>query len=317
VKHNPVLFHYGALVVLGASWGFTVPLSKIAVSTGYGAYGLIFWQLVIGVALMGAVIAVRGTGLSLNRGTLRAFVVIAFVGTILPDGASYRAFVYLPAGVMSILLSLVPMIAFPIALGLRLERFGWMRFIGLLAGLGGVLLLVLPEASLPDAAMLAWIPLALVAPLCYAFEGNYVSKWGIGGMDAVQVLFGASLVGAILTLPVAVGTGQFINPFRVWAAPEWALVASAAIHVVVYAGYVWLVGRAGSVFAVQVSYLVTGFGVFWAMIILGESYSSYIWAAFAMVLLGAFLVRPRGQEALAPPDADGQDQTQQQQRAVK
>jgi drug/metabolite transporter (DMT)-like permease len=40
---------------------------------------------------------------------------------------------------------------------------------------------------------------------------------------------------------------------------------------VVYAGYVWLVGRAGAVFAAQVAYLVTLFGVFWAMLILGET----------------------------------------------
>jgi len=109
----------------------------------------------------------------------------------------------------------------------------------------------------------------------------------------------------LITLPLAIGSGQFINPFRVWAAPEWALVMSSAIHVVVYAGYVWLVGRAGAVFAVQVSYLVTGFGVAWAMTLLGESYSHYIWAALALVMTGVFLVQPRRQDTLAPQSPIG------------
>ena len=295
----------GVLLVLGAGWGSTQPLSKIAVSTGHGFFGLIFWQLVIGAGLMGVVILGRGTGLPINRASLKVFAIIAVVGTVIPNSTSYSAIAHLPSGVISILMSLIPMIAFPIALGLGIERFSLRRFFGLLAGLGGVLLLVVPEASLPDAAMLAWIPLALVAPVFYAFEGNYVAKWGIAGMDAVQVLFGASLIGALITLPLAIGTGQFINPVRVWGAAEWALVASAAIHVVVYAGYIWLVGRAGAVFAVQVSYLVTGFGVLWAMFLLGESYSRYIWAALALVMTGVFLVQPRKKDTLAPQTSIG------------
>jgi drug/metabolite transporter (DMT)-like permease len=53
------------------------------------------------------------------------------------------------------------------------------------------------------------------------------------------------------------------------------------------------VGRAGSVFAAQVSYLVTGFGVVWAMLILNESYGSSFWYAFCLMLVGLFLVQPR------------------------
>lgn len=49
---SPVLFNYGILLAMGAGWGFTVPLSRIAVSSGYGEYGLVFWQLVIGAALV-------------------------------------------------------------------------------------------------------------------------------------------------------------------------------------------------------------------------------------------------------------------------
>lgn len=298
-------FYTLALVVLGAGWGVTMPLSKIAVSTGYRQFGLIFWDVAIGAVFLGVVLALRGRPLPLRLSAFRVYVMIAALGTLIPGFASYQAIRHLPAGVMSILLSLVPMLAFPIALGLRLERFSLRRFAGLFAGLCGVLVLVMPEASLPDPAMLVWVPLALVASVCYALEGNLVSRWGTAGLGPMQVLLGASLVGAAVSLPLALATGQFISPLRSYGAPEWALIAAAVIHVLTYAGYVWLVSNAGAVFAVQVSYLVTGFGVLASLAILGESYSPYIWATLGLVLLGVFLVQPRRQEALAPGAANG------------
>lgn len=287
------------LVFIGAAWGLTQPLSKIAVSTGYQHFGLTFWQLVIGGAFMATLLLIRGKGLPIRQDTLWVYLLIALIGTIIPNSVYYRAIAHVPAGVASIVLSLIPMVAFPIALALGLERFRLMRCGGLLAGLGGVLLLVAPSASLPDSAMIVWIPFLMISILCYAFEGNYVARWGTAGLDAIQVLCGASLVGAILALPLALGSGQFISPALPWNTPEWAFVASSLIHVVVYSAYVWLVGRAGPVFAVQVSYLVTGFGVAWSMLILGESYSPHIWAALGLVMLGVFLVQPRRQDSLA------------------
>ena len=84
-------------------------------------------------------------------------------------------------------------------------------------------------------------------------------------------------------------------------------MAASLIHVTVYTLYVWMVGKAGPIFAVQVSYLVTGFGVIWAMLILGESYSGWIWAAMGVMAIGMFLVQPRLQaKALAAPGETGE-----------
>lgn len=291
------------LVVAGAGWGVTQPLSKIAVSTGHGPFGLIFWQMLIGAVAMAVLLALRGRPLPLNRAAFRVYLVIALIGTLLPNSAGYVAIAHLPSGFMSVLLSLVPLYAFPIALMLGLERFAARRLVGLLTGLAGIALLVLPEASLPDRAALIWVPVALVSGLCYACEGNIVARWGTAGLGPSQVLCGASALGAALILPVALATGQFISPLAGFGPPEQALAAASLVHVAVYTAYVWLVGRAGPVFAVQVSYLVTGFGVFWAMLILGETYAPYFWAAMALVLVGVFLVQPRRQRALAPDPA--------------
>lgn len=288
-----------ALLIMGAGWGITSPLSKIAVSTGHQPLGLVFWQMVIGAVLLGAIVFVRGGRLALGRRQITLYLAIAFLGTILPNAASYRAAAHLPAGVMSIVIAMVPMFAFPIALALGQDRFSIARVVGLGLGLGGVALLVGPEASLPDRAMVAFIPLALIAPFFYGLEGNFVGKFGTAGLDPIEVLFGASVFGAVLSFPLALGFGHWLNPLGGFGAPESALVLSSIVHALVYSGYVWLVGRAGAVFAAQVSYLVTIFGVGWAMLILDEAYSGYIWGALGLMLLGMFLVQPRDREEVA------------------
>ena len=296
-------FLFGVLTLMGAGWGMTQPLAKIAVSEGYRLFGLIFWQLAISAAALAVLQTLRRKPLRLDRRAILVYLFVAFVGTLIPNSATYEAIRHLPSGLISILLALVPMFAFPVALALGNEAFQTTRFLGLVFGLAGVLLIVGPEASLPERAMVAFVPLALIAPFFYGLEGNVVARWGTAGLDAVEVLFGASLLGAIIALPFAVASGQFID-LRGWGAPDKAIVTGAMIHVAVYSTYVWMVGRAGAIFAVQVSYLVTGFGVFWAMLILGERFSPWVWAAMGVMMVGMFLVQPRSTPRVTTEDAD-------------
>ena len=288
----------GVLILMGAGWGLGQPLTKIAVSSGLPTLGLLAWQLIIGAVMLGGFIVLRGGRIPMAPRNLFFYGWIACVGTLFPNYASYEAARVLPSGIISILLSTVPMIAFPVALGLGLERFETRRLMGLLFGLGGVLLITLPEASLPERAMLAFVPLALIAPLFYGAEGNLVARFGTGGVDAVTVIAGASLVGAAVMAPMAVLTGQWVTPAL--TVPHGALAISALLHTVVYVGYVWMVGRAGSVFAAQVSYLVTGFGVMWAMLILGERFAPTVWLAMVVMFAGLAMVQPRPKLLAAP-----------------
>lgn len=281
------------LVLCGAAWGITQPFAKIAVTEGYRHFGIIFWQFAIGAAVLGALNLARRRPLPREGRHLAFYTIIALIGTLLPNSASYTAAIHLPSGIMSIVLSLIPMLAFPIALALGLDRFSALRLLGLVLGLTAIILIAGPESSLPDRAMVWWLPLALVAPIFYAFEANFVARFGTEGLDAVQVLLGASLVGLVLAAPLAVMTGQFISPIRPWGMAEWAIIGSSLAHAGAYTTYVWLVTRAGSVFAAQVSYLVTGFGILWAKLILGETYSPWVWGALVLMLAGLALVQPR------------------------
>jgi drug/metabolite transporter (DMT)-like permease len=270
-------------------WGSTQSLGKIATATGHQPFGLIFWQLVVGAVVLGAISAVRGKGLVFNRAALRFYVVIAFIGTIIPNATFYAAVVHLPAGVMSILISTVPLIAFPMALVLGIDRFSPMRALGLGLGILGVALIAAPGGA-ADQPVVAGGGDDRAGLLCHRGDlcgqdghgrdgclAGDVRRVGRGRGDRGPHRSGSRAMGG----PVAPGQGRGGDG------------AAPAVHGLVYAAYVWLAGRAGSVFASQCAYLVTGSGVIWAMVLLGERFQPVVWVALAVMLAGVALVQPR------------------------
>ena len=287
------LRYLAGLGALGVGWGATQPMGKMATATGHPPFGLIFWQLVICVLVLGAITLARGKGLPLHRRALGFYVVVAILGTLIPNATFYTSVARLPAGIMSILISTVPMMAFALSLLLGMDQFSVKRLIGLGFGLAGVAVIAVPGASLPEVGMVAFLPLAMVGPLFYALEGTFVARYGTAGMDPLQAMFGASVAGLVFCLPITLALGQWISPLPPYGRPEYALMLSSAMHGLLYSGYVFLAARAGAVFAAQSSYIVTGSGVIWAMVLLGERLSPWVWLALALLLAGLTLVQPR------------------------
>ena len=282
-----------ALIILGCGWGLTLPLSLISVSTGLGHLGIIFWQFFIVMVIFGSRQVFLNKSISFTRSSLLIFCVIAFIGTLIPNLASLFAALHLPGGVLSILIATVPMFSFPIALFLGLDRFGFQKLFGIVFGFIGVYMLIAPKAALPDPSVIWVIPIALIPPFFYGLEGNFVAKFVSGKNSPMEVIFGASVIGCIITFPLTLLFDQFVNPFVQWNAAHYAIIFSSMIHGFVYASYVWLVTKVGSVFSAQVSYFVTFAGVLWSMVILNEVHSQFIWLSLACMILGMVLVRPK------------------------
>jgi len=290
MRRHPVFVM--VLLLLGAAWGLTQPLGKIAVTGGIQPVGILFWQLLIGAVILSAV-ARRGRRPLPRDGRQWALAaLIAVIGTLLPQAASYTAIGHLPAGIVSMITALVPILALPMAVAAGLERATARRLTGLVLGLLGAALVALPGAGLPGGAARMWLLIAALAPAFYALEGTLVARIGTAGLDAIALVAGASAIGAVIALPIGLSMGVIPGVADLWSGAGAALVAMSVMHAVVYAGYLWLIGRAGSVFAAQVAYVVMIAGVFWSMLILGERYSALVWAALVAILAGLALVRP-------------------------
>jgi drug/metabolite transporter (DMT)-like permease len=283
------------LLGCGAAWGLTLPLMRVAVETGHAPLGLVLWQKVVMAVLAFGVLRVLRLPLPALRRHLDLFLVVALAGAIVPGYFAFLVADDLPAGIRSIILAAVPLFSLPMAILAGFERPQAVRAVGVVLGAGAIVLIARPEAGVTGAVGLGVILLALISPLSYAAEGTYLASRGRGGLHPVQLLFGASALGVVLLLPLVMVSGSMVWPGTAGSGrADLAILAIGGLDVLAYAGYVWLVGQAGSVFASQVAYVVTGFGVIWSMLLLGERYSPAVWAAFALMLAGIALVQPLG-----------------------
>ena len=287
------------LLIVGVSWGLTAPLSKIAVSTGHHYLGLLIWQIIIMILSLGLIQIFRKKKLPLNLNCFWRYVLVALLGTILPNSIMYKAYFHLQSGIMSILVSIVPMIAFLLVLVLKMEKFEIRRFLGVLFGIFAIILIVFPKLDLGYIGEVGWILLALLSPLCYAIEGVWINKIGIAKLDPIEVILGASILGFFILMPIVALNGYWITPYRVWGPAEFAITASSLIHSLIYISYIWLIGKAGVIFASQVSYIYTASGIGFSIILLGEGYSLFVWAAVILMLMGLMMVRPSRRSSLS------------------
>jgi len=281
-----------ALAAVGLCWGTGQLLSKLATSTGHNAVGLAFWQTVIGVALFTAGLLATGRRLPLGRREVAFYAVCGLVGTALPHTLSFTAIRHLPVGVQSIVVSLVPMMTLLLSLPLGLDRAQPIRMLGLAMGLVAVVMIVAPGSSLPEPGQAGWVLLLVLVPLSYAVENVVIARARPRNMDSLTVMCGLTWGALFLVTPAMLAADGWVALWPVGMA-ELSLVGTSILHVLAYFGLVWLIGRAGPVFASQVSYVVTGTGVALGMLVLGERHSLWVWAALALMVAGLALVKPR------------------------
>lgn len=231
-----------------------------------------------------------GARLPLERRHLAFYAICGLTGTALPNSLSYTGMRELPVGIMAIVISIVPITTFLGALVLRMDRPEPRRLLGLACGAAAVLLLVVPEASLPEPEDSVWVILPVLTGLSYTVESLYIGRSRPGDVGALQTLCGLTWAAALMLAPVVAATGTWVRPDAP-GLPE--LVLMGVLNVGAYTGYVWLVGRGGPVFASQVGYVVTLSGVFLGMAVLGERHSAWAWLSLALMLAGLSLVRPR------------------------
>lgn len=292
VQAKPVLL-WTVLLLAGTVWGVTFSLARIAVHGGAHPIGLNFWQSILGCLFLAVFLILRGRRLPLTRRHLVFYSVCGFFGTALPGVCYFYAAVHVSAGVLSITIATVPMLSLVLALVFGIERPVLLRTVGLLLGICAVLLIVLPESSLPDPSVVPWVMLGFACACCYAIENTYIALRMPEGSDPVTVLCGMMAVATVMTAIVASLTGSFFMPAFPPTAVELSVLGMAAINAAAYAMFVYLIAAAGPVFASQMGYVVTLSGVAWGIILFGEQHSVWIWSALILLLAGMALVKPR------------------------
>ena len=281
------------LIILGLAWGLSFTLGKIAITAGGTPIGLTFWQSLFSGLILLAYVFFRHGKINIPKAMFFPIVVITFLSVVIPNIIFYACVAYLDAGVLSISVSVIPLFTYIIALGLRMDKFKVRRVIGLITGFCALLILILPENSLPDKRDIPWVLLALNCALCYALENIYIDRLKLQNFGPIRLVCAVSFVSALITFVLSVVMNQFfiLKPTNLYL--FISTLGLGFISATAYSIFIYLIGRAGSVFSSQVGYLVTFFGVVWGIIILGESHSIFVWISLILIMMGIFLVQPR------------------------
>ena len=289
----------GMLFVLGVSFALAISLNRFAVDDGVPFLPFVFWQSLGG-----------GVALMLLAAALRRLPPIDFrhIRIFLSTGALNLSFPYMllaylapkvPASLLTLGLSLVPVMIYALALMLRQDRFHPFRFGGILLGLAGILVVLLPQASLPAPGMAGWVALGLVPSLSYAVNAVLVERWRPQETSSLPLTGGLMLASAGYVLIVMAAVGEWWAFDGSFGVGHGATIAAMANNCVSFYLLFEIIRRVGPVIFSTVNYIATLSGMGFGMWFFGDAPSAYIWGAVVLMFAGLFLVTMTGRSEKA------------------
>ncbi len=283
----------GLILVLGSLWGIAFSFSKMAVENGVHPVSYTFWQGSIAGLVVAFVCLMTGRRIRFDLLHLRHYVTMGLFGIALPNVNLVTVIDHLPAGVMVLSIPFVPLITYLLAVGMRMERFDPVRFAGVLCGLGGVALIVLPAASLPGAAEAPWFLMALITPALYALSNVMAARLRPPGSSSLPLAAGMMLAAGAFLAPVVLMLDVLYLPRLPFGGAEIGMLGQIAVSSVSYLIFFEIVRLAGPVIMSFTGYIVTLTGIGWGILFFDERHSVWVWAAAVLIFAGMLLVNLR------------------------
>ncbi|MFT5259864.1 MAG: drug/metabolite transporter (DMT)-like permease [Gammaproteobacteria bacterium] len=288
---NARLLPYLLITIAGLMWGGTFTLALIATADGAPALTLTAWQVLVSAVLfaLGCLITGKRTFVFKH---IDKYLVIAFLGVIVPDLLYYNAAPHLSAGILSVTVSTVPVFTYAIMWVFGYESLVIKRALGIVLGMIAILLLVIPGQGLSASNASFWIALVIICAVLYAAENVFISEGISDDMPILELLCGSTVVASVLLVPATIWFGAEVPIGWIFTKAAWAVTATALISVFAYALFFHSIKIAGPVFASQCAYIVTLSGVLWGIAIFAEEHSIWVWISIAVMMAGIALVTP-------------------------
>jgi drug/metabolite transporter (DMT)-like permease len=275
---------------IGITWGLAFPLNRIATLGGIPFLPYVFWQL-LGACVIQLVIAIPLRALPrFDWPHLRAYLILGFFGAGVPYSILAVAAPKVPAGTLALVSTLEPMAAYVLVLVFVLERFHPLRVGGLLLGLAGVLVILLPETSLPSPDMAPWILLGFTASISWALMAIFMAIYRPPESRALTLSCGLLGAACLFLLPAMAIADSWWFFDAAFEEHDWALIAMMPINAIIFALVLESIRIGGVVIYSTWAYVTTLAGIGFGMLIFGERHSVWIWLSLVLLFLGMSLV---------------------------
>lgn len=279
-----LLLAVGGLIAVG------VNLSKGALA--YGVEGPEFaFYLSVGAGIVLLVVTLlRGDRIRLTPKHLVYYAVTGFISLAAPNVLAFVLAKQSGAAYASVSFALSPLITYPLAIAVKLDRPETRRFVGLMVGFVGTILVLSRMALSAEFAGPIWLAVAIAIPACVATGNIYRSLYWPKDVSDFGLAAAMLLASAIWLLPL-----YLMSDRAAFAGPTGGGEALIATQVVASAAmywlYFWLQRVAGPVYLSQIGYVAAGFGVLFAVIFFGEHVPLLMLVGLAMIVAGVLMVR--------------------------
>lgn len=265
-------------------------LLRVASEAAVPYLGFVFWQCMGGSVLFALILVIRRTKVPLGLAHLRYYLAAAVFGLATPYLAMTFASPHIPIGVLSMVLAIEPALTYLLALLLLLERFRAVRFAGLLIGIAGLFLMLLPQASLPTRGMVPWVIVGLIVPASWAVWSNLMAHRPPPEIDSVVVCFAMLALSALILLGPVIALGELWWFDDVTSDLWWLVPVFSVLNVWIWLASFQCIRLAGPVFYSTWAFIGTPMIIAVGMVVFSERHSPWIWSALVLLLLSLAFV---------------------------
>tara|TARA_Y100000590_G_scaffold91650_1_gene103548 strand:- start:1993 stop:2928 length:936 start_codon:yes stop_codon:yes gene_type:complete len=278
------------LLVGGASiYGGIFSANKLVAEAGVPFISYTFWQALIGGLMLLVVGIITNNLPKLTSEHIISYIITALLGIVVPILILTFIGNRLPASIIALAYTLIPGMTFIFAVILRLDRPRWLSIGGLVFGLIGVSVLLLPKGMLPTNNSVLWVLLSLVMPVLFATNNVYIAKVKPPKANALMRSTGLLLTAAVMTFPIMLASDGIYFFWQTSSNTTWIIIWTGCINMVSFFCMFEIIRRAGAIFFGQYNYVIVISGIVWSILIFNEILSFWFWVALASMLIGLYL----------------------------
>lgn len=291
---NPLrLTEIALMLLLGAIWGGSFLFMRMAVPD-FGAIPLIQVRVGVAAVFLATIVLFQGNLRQLAEQPFKMMIV-----GLLNSAIPYTLFAFgtktLTAGFASILNAMSPFFGAILAVLIYHEKMSAMKWLGMLMGFGGVLVLVIGDGAAADFSLgsnlrggsILGVVACMSASLMYAIAAHF-TKRHLAGTNPMVIATSCQIAATLAMLPIT----PFYWPTESPDLASW--LAALALGVVCTGAalgiYFHLIHKIGATRSISVAYLIPLFGVLWGVLFLDETLQVSVVLGGGLILLGLYLV---------------------------
>jgi len=276
-----------ALFGLAALWGASFLFIRIAAPV-FGPILTIEGRVAIAALALVLYLLITRKSLDFSK-RWKQYIIIGALNAAIPFTLIATSALYLTASMSSILNSLTPLFTALIVWGWMNETLSPRKWVGILVGVIGVVLLVgWSTIPLTKETIIA-IGLAVLSTISYGLAGVYAKKTFVG-VAPISLAAGQQIAAAILLIPFTFfnlpNTTSNFSLIPILAVLALALFCTA----IAYLLYFYLIENVGPTKTLSVTFLIPVFGMIWGVLILNEKITLGMLVGFLVILMGVFLI---------------------------